>query len=156
MVFKKGNKINQGKTPWNKGLTTEDARVRKNIYNRTKTVKEKGTFALENNPRWNGGKSAYKNMALKYYGVKCMNCGKLDEREKHIQVHHKDYNRDNNNIHNLEVLCAKCHKAKHPQKATEYQKRKASETHKGKPKSLEQKKKMSEARKLWWKNKKGN
>jgi hypothetical protein len=50
------------------------------------------------------------------------------------------------------VLCAKCHKAKHPQKATDFQKQRASETHKGKKVSEETKNKMSKARKLWWKN----
>ena len=84
-----------------------------------------------------------------------MNCGKEDEREKFIHVHHKDKNRNNNNVENLEVLCAKCHKAKHPQKATDFQKQRASETHKGKPKSLEQRKRMSEARKSWWNKENG-
>jgi len=148
----KKDHFNKGRTPWNKGLTTQDHRVKRNVDNRTKTVKEKGTFALENNPRWKGGKRAYKNIALKKHGRKCMACGKEDEREKYIHVHHKDHNRENNNAENLKVLCAKCHRVEHPQKATDYQKQRASETHKGIPKSEEQKTKMSEARKLWWKN----
>ena len=150
--MKQKKHFNTGKVPWNKGLTTKDHRVKKNIDNRTKTVKEKGTFALENNPQWKGGKSAYKNMALKHYGRRCMNCGKIDEREKYIHVHHRDHDRSNNHIENLEVLCAKCHKTKHPRKATDYQKQRASETNKGKITTNETKKRMSEARKLWWKN----
>lgn len=141
----------KGRQNWMKGLNLSDSRVKSLVKKRTKTVKEKGTFALENNPRWKGGKIAYKNMALKHYGRKCMLCGKEDERERFIQVHHKDKDRSNNVLENLEVLCAKCHKSKHPQHISDYQKQRASETHKGKPKSDEQKKKMSDVRKLWWK-----
>lgn len=143
-----------GRKPWNKGLTKEDHRVKKNTEKAQKTIKERGSLALENNPRWKGGKCAYKNMALKHYGNSCMLCGKEDKRPKMIHVHHKDGNRNNNNLCNLEVLCSKCHRSKHPQKASELQKQIARETHLGKPKTMEQKIKMSEARKLWWKNKK--
>lgn len=153
MRFEKGNQINKGRIPWNKGLTKEtDARVRDNIEKAQATIKKEKSFALEKNPRWKGGIRAYKNLALREYGNKCQNCGKIGKGHD-IHVHHIDKNQNNNKIENLIVLCAECHKSKHPQKATEYQKQRASETHKGKPKSIEQRKKMSEARKLWWKNK---
>ena len=152
---KKISESHKGTKAWNKGLTKSDPRIRKGTEKSQKTIKERGSFALEKNPRWKGGKRAYKNIALKYYGKKCMTCGKVDEREKYIHVHHKDHNRNNNCIENLEVLCAKCHSAEHPRKASEYQKKRASETHKGKPKSLEQRKRMSEARKSWWNKENG-
>lgn len=39
-----------GKNPWNKGLTKEDPRVKKNIESRTKSIKERGSLIGENNP----------------------------------------------------------------------------------------------------------
>lgn len=138
----KKDHFNKGRNPWNKGLTTQDPRVKRNVDKRTKTVIERGTFALENNPRWKGGKRAYKDMALKHYGRKCMSCGKEDEMPKMIHVHHKDGNRNNNDMKNLKVLCAKCHSAEHPRKASDYQKQIASKTHKGKIMSEEQKQKI--------------
>ena len=141
-----------GRQVWCKGLNLSDKRIKKLVKKRTITVRQKGTFALENNPRWKGGIAAYKNLALREYGNKCQNCGKIGNGHD-IHVHHIDKNQKNNKIENLRVLCAKCHRKEHPQKATEHQKKRASETHKGKSKSTEQRKKMSEARKLWWKNK---
>lgn len=38
----------------------------------------------------------------------CNICGKLGE-----QVHHRDENRENNNLSNLQILCVKCHKHVH-------------------------------------------
>jgi len=154
MPFKKDNKINEGRIPWNKGLTKEkDERVRINVEKRLQTIVKNNTFVLEKNPNWKGGSRAYKNLALREYGNVCQNCRKT-EKGHFIHVHHKDGNRKNNYIDNLIVLCSKCHRKNHPQKATDYQKQRASETHKGKSKSKEQKKKMSKARKLWWINKK--
>lgn len=144
-----------GRKPWNSGLTKEtDERVKINIEKRNKTMHEKNLWSLDKNPRWKGGKAIYNKLALEHYGKNCQECGIYDDRLKKMHVHHIDHDRLNNKLDNLMVLCAKCHKAKHPQKATEHQKRIASKTHKGKPKSEEQKKKMSEARKLWWKKKK--
>ncbi len=42
----------------------------------------------------------------------CERCG-FDEHEAAIIVHHKDRNRNNNDISNLEVLCANCHAIEH-------------------------------------------
>ncbi len=39
----------------------------------------------------------------------CERCGGLDW----LQVHHRDRNPFNNEIHNLEVLCASCHRSEH-------------------------------------------
>lgn len=41
----------------------------------------------------------------------CERCG--FDKEAAIIVHHKDRNRDNNDISNLEVLCANCHAIEH-------------------------------------------
>ena len=54
------------------------------------------------------GKSSYRERALKYYGAKCNRCG-YGEIEQMLDVHHRDKNREHNEIENLEVLCVWCH-----------------------------------------------
>lgn len=48
---------------------------------------------------------------MKVRGNSCQKCGysKFDI----FQVHHKDRNRDNNKLNNLEILCPNCHYEKH-------------------------------------------
>lgn len=54
---------------------------------------------------------AYRIKALRIYGHKCNLC---DITENYmLVVHHKDGNRDNNNITNLEVLCHNHHAQRH-------------------------------------------
>jgi YHS domain-containing protein len=57
-------------------------------------------------------KSCYRKQALKKLTNECLMCG----YKKHIpvlQIHHKDKDRTNNKISNLEVLCPTCHTEKH-------------------------------------------
>lgn len=64
----------------------------------------------ENNNNWGGGTPPYyKRIAYEAYGKVCNRCGSEDD----IVVHHKDRNRKNNDINNLEVLCKKCHQHEH-------------------------------------------
>lgn len=62
----------------------------------------------ENAPNWMAGQSVYRTL-LKKSGIKekCMRCGIEDSRV--LCVHHKDRNRKNNNLNNLEWLCRNCH-----------------------------------------------
>lgn len=53
---------------------------------------------------------AYQRKAWKKYGRICNKCGKTKGQ---IDVHHKDGNHSNNDINNLEVLCASCHAKLH-------------------------------------------
>jgi len=53
----------------------------------------------------------YKTKALQAYGKLCNRCNS----DKNIMVHHKDGNKMNNDIDNLEVLCAVCHIKLHNQ-----------------------------------------
>ena len=55
------------------------------------------------------GISKYRVWAYETFGKKCMACGSV----KCITIHHKDENRFNNNISNLQVLCRSCHQKKH-------------------------------------------
>jgi hypothetical protein len=62
---------------------------------------------IKGHPNFNGGKSVYRREALKKYGAKCSICGYnvVDV----LEVHHKDGNRNNNNLDNLDVLCPTHH-----------------------------------------------
>lgn len=58
------------------------------------------------------GTRTYRNKALKYYKNECNKCG-YNKNIKALIAHHRDRNRDNNNINNLEILCANCHSIEH-------------------------------------------
>jgi hypothetical protein len=57
------------------------------------------------------GTSKYRQRAISHYGAKCTDCG-FSEHEGMIDVHHRDGNRDNNDLENLQVLCVWCHAMK--------------------------------------------
>lgn len=60
----------------------------------------------------NSGKNYYRFIAFNSFPSICNRCG-LEAPEKQLEIHHKDRNRKNNELINLEVLCAKCHKEEH-------------------------------------------
>ena len=62
-------------------------------------------------PNYVSGEGIYRAKALQYYGSACTVCGYNIERV--LEVHHRDGNRKNNDIANLDVLCPTHH--------TEYQ-----------------------------------
>lgn len=53
---------------------------------------------------------AYQRKAYEFYGKVCSQCGQTNGQ---IDCHHKDLNRKNNKINNLQVLCASCHAKLH-------------------------------------------
>ena len=57
---------------------------------------------------YKNGKSTYRQKALNHYDNKCSVCGYSVIEV--LEVHHKDHNRDNNKIENLNVLCPNHHK----------------------------------------------
>ena len=61
-----------------------------------------------NAPNWIAGENAYRAL-LKRAGVaqECRRCGNRDKRV--LTAHHKDGDRKNNTIDNLEWLCRNCH-----------------------------------------------
>lgn len=65
-----------------------------------------------NAPNWMAGQNVYRKL-LKRTGLaeKCSNCEIKDKRV--LVVHHKDRNRRNNSIENLEWLCRNCHSIVH-------------------------------------------
>lgn len=61
-----------------------------------------------NAPNWISGKYAYRALLKRANMVeRCRRCGNRDKRV--LTVHHKDGNRRNNKIENLEWLCRNCH-----------------------------------------------
>ena len=58
------------------------------------------------------GEYVYRKTAIEHYGYICQRCG-YDKHKAAIVVHHKDHNRENNDLSNLEVLCANCHAIHH-------------------------------------------
>jgi len=51
----------------------------------------------------------------------CVECGiveikHLRKYKRGLEVHHKDKNKRNNRLSNLETLCMSCHSKKHPEK----------------------------------------
>lgn len=64
-------------------------------------------------PNYGTGKQNYRNKVFKIAN-KPKICERCDfSNEAAIVVHHKDYNHDNNDISNLEVLCFNCHAIEH-------------------------------------------
>lgn len=58
----------------------------------------------------------YRKLAFDFYEHKCSECQFSNILA--LDVHHKDANRNNNIITNLQILCANCHTIKHRTKAT--------------------------------------
>jgi hypothetical protein len=59
-------------------------------------------------PHYKDGADHYRVRALRHYGSVCSCCG-YNQYEEMLDVHHKDSDRENNKIENLEVLCVWCH-----------------------------------------------
>lgn len=56
--------------------------------------------------------SQYRIVALRELPNQCNRCG-YSEHPQILVVHHKDHNRKNNTISNLEILCPNCHACEH-------------------------------------------
>lgn len=65
----------------------------------------------DNHPRYNKGKTLYRKEAIEHYGALCSRCG--FDNLLALDVHHKDRNRENNSLENLEVICCNCHAIEH-------------------------------------------
>lgn len=66
----------------------------------------------ENHPRFRTGIRSYRSIKLE--SVKelvCEQCG--FDNVLALEVHHKDKNRKNNKLENLELLCCNCHSIRH-------------------------------------------
>ena len=52
-----------------------------------------------------------KTQLLRLRGIKCERCGY--KKFEILQIHHKDRNRNDNSIDNLELICPNCHYEEH-------------------------------------------
>ncbi len=79
------------------------------IYFCCRACKDKAqSYIKEIQPNHYGtGESNYRSKALNNLPNKCDICGISDKDV--LIVHHRDKNRDNNSIKNLQILCANCH-----------------------------------------------
>lgn len=59
-------------------------------------------------PHYTNGLTNYRKRALAHYGSVCAVC-KYSEKSVMLDVHHRDSDRSNNALDNLEVLCVWCH-----------------------------------------------
>lgn len=64
-------------------------------------------------PHYGNGMHNYRDIAFRDVdSPECARCGFKDTPEV-LQVHHKDCNRANNDISNLEIVCPTCHEVEH-------------------------------------------
>jgi len=78
----------------------------------------------ESNPMWENGRSQIpyapgwarkvKEIARDQAGRRCEMC---DRGDTLLDTHHKDFRKDNHALSNLQVLCRKCHKGLHAERA---------------------------------------
>lgn len=54
----------------------------------------------------------YRTIAFREYAHECREC-KWNKHPEVLEVHHKDTNRENNKLDNLEILCPTCHFTHH-------------------------------------------
>lgn len=68
----------------------------------------------ENHPGFVSGVSSsyYRKLAFSTYPNKCNRCS-YSEFIEVLQIHHKDHDRTNNDISNLEILCPTCHQVEY-------------------------------------------
>jgi 5-methylcytosine-specific restriction endonuclease McrA len=63
-------------------------------------------------PHYSDSLKSYRDKAFRFLDNKCNRCN-YDECPAILQVHHKDKNRNNNELNNLEILCPNCHALHH-------------------------------------------
>jgi len=105
-----------GKKAWRAPADLKNSKSGKYFCSKShQTLWRNKIYSGSRHPFWAGGTTTYRNI-LKEKGIIpiCKQCGYKNEEV--LVVHHKDKNRDNNNIRNLEWLCRNCHYLIHGRK----------------------------------------
>jgi len=99
----------KGYMPWNKGTKgLSKGGGCKGFRHSKKTKLKLSKMRIgENNPHYKNGIGSYRQRAWKMLPHKCRKCG--IENDKILIIHHKDRDRKNNKMENLEILCLNCH-----------------------------------------------
>jgi len=63
----------------------------------------------KDNHQYKTGIGNFSKRAFSHYGKQCNRC----RSTSNLLVHHRNHDRTNNNLSNLEVLCKKCHQDHH-------------------------------------------
>ena len=82
--------------------------------NTGRTWWKKGRFVPkgEENPTFKNGRTIYRRMIFEVSeNIICSVCG--EENFSKLVVHHKDKDRTNNKLSNLQIMCTKCHTTYH-------------------------------------------
>lgn len=86
-----------------------------NLYcsKRCSTINNNRLFKKwENHPKYKNGRATYRNHKLNSVeNPKCQRCDYSNVLA--LEIHHKDRNRKNNELENLEILCSNCHTIEH-------------------------------------------
>lgn len=90
-------------------------------YKRGRKAGFTGLNKGENNPRWNGGSSEYKNhyemkklrKTILSHHPNCIRCN-----EKAVQIHHLDKDKSNHAPKNLVPVCRNCHRGHYHKRTT--------------------------------------
>lgn len=103
-----GKSVTKSKSHLNKSKTG-------NIYcSRSCSATKNNTLfrKWKNHPKYKDGSNCYRNFKLQFSSDhKCERCGFNNILA--LDVHHKDSDRSNNNLDNLELLCCNCHAIEH-------------------------------------------
>ena len=109
----------KGYIPWNKDKKgiPDDTREKMSeaSIGRKHTEKSKKLMSLNQlgskNSHYKNGMGGYRKLAWSNLPHKCNRCP--IDNYKILIVHHKDKNRGNNKLNNLEILCLNCHTLEH-------------------------------------------
>ena len=83
-------------------------RIKKGLIKRP-GVGSGGNQLGSNNHQYKDGIGCFRKIAFAYYDNVCNRCKTM----KDLVVHHRNENRHDNTIENLEILCKKCHQNHH-------------------------------------------
>ena len=88
-------RFGNGLEPWNKGMSYRQ-------------------IQWDKHPLFKTGEKRYRQYLIRSgRSSRCEGCGFNDGFGRRTHVHHKDRNRKNNNLDNLQVLCTDCHANEH-------------------------------------------